>query len=666
MTASKKNSPTSYSDIIQPVFAALGVVVVIFAAYEIVERLWLHDLDSHSLHLLHLFRGLFSSLIAAVLVGWFIVKRTPSLFFPSPTTDVMEPVERPTGRERLINFNRWFIHMRWIAIVVAWVLTFIVVQVAEWLPHEVWWPLIITIGVLAILNLIYEFVLRNKYFQTYLLPFQAYADLVILVILLHFSGGIENPLSLLMLFHVIIAGIVLTRRHCYAVAAAASTLLALMAVGEATHVLHHYTLTLFPHVQHGGELAHASHQPVYVISQVGLLSGIFFLTAYFVTTLSDRIRQSEQQLEKFADHVLEQRQLIEKAIETTNTGLCVCYSDGQPYWTNRRWEKWFGRESLHTYVDKNRLDKSVKACKTVKAGKTHSCEFTVPEDDPAGEARTYRITTAPLFGTEGQINHAVSLAQDITEQKRAQEQMIRAGKLAAVGELAGHVAHEVNNPIGIISAKARLLTADHSEEMSGKVQQELHKITDAADRVAKIAQGLLTYCRPSVASRSKMDLSLPIREAIALIEQQARNSGVVIDERLSEKLPLVEANVDEIQQVFLNLFLNALDAMPEGGTLTVLSSEYNKNGTGNNSNRYLDIIVQDTGFGVPPDIQEQVFEPFFTTKEVEKGTGLGLSICSGLIRSNGGSIDLESEPGRGTRFTIHLPVADNKKHMEEI
>ncbi len=666
MTPSNKNKPLSYSGIIRPVLWSLGVVVVIFATYEIAERLWLQDLDSHTLHLLHLFRGLFSSLIAAVLVGWFIVKSTPSLFSPSLSADVLEQVERPIGRERLINFNRWFIHMRWIAIVVAWVLTFIFVQVAEWLPNEVWWPLIITIGVLAILNLLYEFVLRKRYFQTYLLPFQAYADLVILVILLHFSGGIENPLSLLMLFHVIIAGIVLTRRHCYAVAAAASTLLALLAVGEATHVLHHYTLTLFPHVQLGGELAHASHQPVYVISQVGLLTGIFFLTAYFVTTLSDRIRQSEQQLEKFADHALEQRQLIEKALETTNTGLCVCYCDGQPYWTNRRWETWFGRESLHTYVEKNRLDKSVKACTTVKAGKTHSCEFTVPEGALNGEGRTYRITTAPLFGTEGQMNHAVSLAQDITEQKRAQEQMIRAGKLAAVGELAGHVAHEVNNPIGIISAKARLLTADHPEEMSAKVQQELHKITDAADRVAKIAQGLLSYCRPSVASRTKIDITLPIREAIALIDQQAKNSGLVIDEHLSENLPAVEANVDEIQQVFLNLFLNALDAMPEGGTLSVSSPLYKNNRTENNSSRYISIIVQDTGYGIPAEIQEQVFEPFFTTKEVEKGTGLGLSICSGLIRSHGGTIDMESEPGRGTRFTIHLPVAAYHKHMEEI
>jgi two-component system, NtrC family, sensor histidine kinase PilS len=654
MASSGKNSTLSYNDIARPVLWALSVVVVIFISYEVIERFWLSEVDSSRLHQLHILRGLFSSVVAAVLVGWLIVKSSPSLFPASPASEAMEQIERPTQLERLHNFNRWFILMRWIAVFVAWVLTFFVVQVAEWLPQDVWWPLVSTIIVLAVLNLVYEYLFHKRKFQKYLLQFQAYSDLVILAFLLHFSGGIENPLSLLMLFHVIIAGIILTRKHCYSVAATASILLAIIAAGEATGLLNHYTLTLFPHAMHEGELAHASHQSYYVISYVVLLSSIFFLTAHFITTLADRLRREELQLEKFADHAHEQRQLIEKALETTNTGLCVCFSDGQPYWTNLRWNEWFGHESLHTYLDKNQLCQSLSACKVVKAGKTHSCEFDVPEDGTPGENRTYRITTAPLYSTEGQMNHAVSLAQDISEQKKVQEQMIRAGKLAAVGELAGHVAHEVNNPIGIISAKTRLLLSNHANEMSPKVQQELEKITMAADRVARIAKGLLFYCRPSTAKRSNIDISAPIREALTMIEQRAGQSGVKIDVQLPNRLPAIYANAGEMQQVFLNLFLNALDVMSCGGILRIraFTTINTENGMGSS----LILTVQDTGPGIPDEIKDHIFEPFFTTKDEEKGSGLGLSICDGLIRSHGGTIKFVSENGHGTRFKICLPI----------
>lgn len=232
--------------------------------------------------------------------------------------------------------------------------------------------------------------------------------------------------------------------------------------------------------------------------------------------------------------------------------------------------------------------------------------------------------------------------------------MLRAGKLAAVGELAGKVAHEINNPIGILSAKCRLLLSDHAEEMSEKVSDELVKITDAADRVSDIAKGLLSYCRPSTATRTRLDILEPLNSALAMIEQSASQSGVKIDKDLPTRLPPIEGNADEMQQVFLNLFLNALDAMPGGGILGISASR--SDGSGYEDDRYLKIGISDTGTGIENQVRDQIFEPFFTTKEEGKGTGLGLSICAGIIRSYNGTIDLRSKPGEGTQVTIRLPV----------
>lgn len=651
-----KSHISRYSGIARPVLLALGVVLIIYISFEIAEWLWLRELlDESSIHLLHLSRGIISSLVAALLVSWLIVRASPSLFSSSSeANENPEQIIRRTEQDRIVNFTRWFILMRWIAIVVAGVLTWLVVRILEWLPQEVWWPLIITIAVLVMLNLVYEYAFRKSFFPRDMLQFQAYADLVILVVLLHYSGGLENPLSLLMLLHVIIAGIILNRRHCYAVATAASGLLALVATGEATGILNHYTLAIFPHAEHEGGLAHASLQPFFVISYVGLLTVIFFLTAYFVTTLSDQLRRGEQQLEQLAAQAVEQRQLIEKALETTNTGLCVCNREGEPYWTNQRWESWFGFHSIDTFAANHGLQETKCLCKVLGNGESHVNEISLTKDAPPGKEKTYLITTAPLHGKEGRSDHAVSLAQDITEQKKSQDQLIRAGKLAAVGELAGHVAHEVNNPIGVISAKGRLLKSDYSEEMSDYVQQELDKMINAADRVAHIARGLLTYCRPTFAEQTQLDIRHPIREALSLIEQRAHKQRVEIEDKISDSLPPVKANADEMQQIFLNLFLNALDAMPEGGTLTVSAHSPEQNGDSGEQN--VTISIGDTGNGIPEEIQEQVFEPFYTTKQDGQGTGLGLSICAGIIRSHEGNIDVESKPQQGSVFSISLPA----------
>ena len=652
MASSNSHISSPNTGIMRSVLLACGVVILLFVLFEIIEFVWLRELEMDVLHIIYVVRGLFISLVAVMLVGWLVVKASSPLL----ATEEWIGGERPVKKERIKNFTHWFIVMRWVAIFIAGVLVFIVVQINSWLPMVVWWPLVVTLVFLGVLNTVYTFLYRRDSFNHYLLPFQAYTDLIILTVLLHFSGGIENPLTLMLLIHIFIAGIILSRKHLYLITTSAIVLLIGMAAGEATGVFEHYTLNIFPHFEEHGNHIHAAHMPLYVTSHVGLMVTIFLLTAYFIGTIMNRIRHDEKQLEIFADQSLEQRQLIEKALETTKTGLCVCDNSGVPFWTNQIWESWFGSNSVECVDGKRKSMDSGCNTEMLKEGKSFVSEITVKKKG-SKQSRIFQITTAPLLDKDGNFDHTVSLATDITNQKETQEQMLRAGKLAAVGELAGKVAHEVNNPISIISAKCRLLLSSQKDEIPKKVSEELVKITDAADRVSDIAKGLLSYCRPSAATRYKLDLRIPINSALSMIEQSALKNNVKIDNQIQDQLPTVKANADEMRQVFLNIFLNALDAMPDGGRILISASA--QTNPDNSEHHYIKIIIQDTGIGIPEEIKQQIFEPFFTTKEEGKGTGLGLSICVGLIRSHDGTLDISSQPGQGTRVIIELPVLKN-------
>lgn len=632
-------------EILHSVLLAFGVVILIFAFYEVIERLWLKEVAPRSIYWFHLARGLGASLVSGLLVGWLMFRASTPLRATTLSIDAWSQGIRPTEEERFANYVLWLILLRWIAVAVAAGLV-VAARMTEIIPAEVWWPLVGTIAVLALFNVAYAVLTRYRWLNRYLLPFQAYVDLIALTILLHFSGGIENPLSMAIIFHVILAGIVLSRRQCYAVAMSAALLFALLAWGEGAGVLKHYTLQLFPHGQEQGELVHATYSSTYVLSQVSLRGVLLFLVCYFVTTLAERVRYGERQLSVLADRALAVQRLLEQALETTGAGLCVLDRELSPFWKNKRWELWFHKLPVEPLRE------------TLQDGKARVTEITTGVTAPAAStdhnepSRVFQITTATLRDSQDVTTHVVALAQDITQQKQTQARMVRAEKLAAVGELAGHVAHEVNNPVAIISAKSRLLLSDQRNKMSKKVAEEVAKITELAERVAKLVQGLLSYTRPSTAVRRPLDICVPIREAISLIAQRAQQLGVQIEDRLTGPLPAVCANDSEIQQVFLNLFLNALDAMRTGGRLTVsaLGDPPGQNST------HVTVFVEDTGVGIPAEIRERIFEPFFTTKTQGKGTGLGLSVCAGLVRSHRGEIGLESVPSGGTRMRVTLPT----------
>jgi signal transduction histidine kinase len=645
--------------LLRALFGAFAAVLLLFVVYELVERLWLADADLRLLHALQRVRGAAAALVAAGVASWLILREGPPVLAAG-----MLPAEQTSGRttdpsRKLIHYARWFILMRWIAVVVATVAVFVTVEVAELLPRQVGPSLGALIVLLTMLNLGYAIYLRHCGSQTAFLAVQVYADILVLILLLHFSGGIENPLTALLLLHVIIAGIVLSRAHAYLVAVVASVLFGMLAWAECMGVIPHYTLALFPHQHHDGMLLHAAHDPLYAGSRVLLQAVVLLLVAYFTTTLVRRIRQDEHELHSLADRARAQTQMLERALDTTGTALCLCDRALQPYWSNARWAEW------QTAAPELLCGLGVPgspAQATLADGVVRTTEVRVPGRGDDSGARVFEVTNAPLRDAEGSIRHVVTLARDVTQQHEAQARARRAERLAGVGELAGQVAHEVNNPIAIISAKARLLLREGREQLPARAGEEVTKIADLADRVARIAQGLLSYCRPAPGARQPLDVRLPVRRALAYVEARATAAGVALDDRLPAALPAVHANCAELEQVFLNLFLNALDAMPGGGVLTVqahaepAATELRRRGGTGSAADMLVLEVADTGTGIDPSIRDRVFEPFLTTKG-GRGTGLGLSICQGLVRSHGGEILLESEWGRGTRAILLLPLA---------
>jgi two-component system, NtrC family, sensor kinase len=261
----------------------------------------------------------------------------------------------------------------------------------------------------------------------------------------------------------------------------------------------------------------------------------------------------------------------------------------------------------------------------------------------------FEANAYPL-GTGAVPDSAVLSYRDITEERRLHRELVQQEKMAAIGVLAGGVAHEINNPLGGILAFTQLMKRDALG--NGTLIADLEEVERAAIRCKKIVADLLEFSRVTRESdRLPVDINILLEKIFPFVQCEIRSYNVELDFRASSPLPRVLANPDRLQQVFINLMTNACHAMPKGGTLTVETREEGKG-------EWIVVSVADTGVGIPAEIREHIFEPFFTTKAPGGGTGLGLSISYRIIRDHGGEISCESTEGEGTTFTVRLPAAE--------
>src|ERR1022692_3441303 len=270
---------------------------------------------------------------------------------------------------------------------------------------------------------------------------------------------------------------------------------------------------------------------------------------------------------------------------------------------------------------------------------------------PRFSEATLNIAITPLVSKDQERIGRLIIIDDVTDRAELEQRLVQADKLSSIGLLAAGVAHEVNTPLAVISTYAQML----AKQISGDEQKFklLDKIAKQTFRASEIVNSLLSFSRTSPTEFVEVDLNKVIRETLTLIEHQLEKASIEVKLTLESGLPGVKANSGKLQQVFLNLFLNARDAMETGGTLAIRT--WNEDG-------FARIEVADSGQGIPPEHLERIYDPFFTTKGSRKGTGLGLSVTYGIVREHGGAIRVESRPGAGARFHVELPLARKPVH----
>lgn len=235
------------------------------------------------------------------------------------------------------------------------------------------------------------------------------------------------------------------------------------------------------------------------------------------------------------------------------------------------------------------------------------------------------------------------------ELRRLQAQVIQAEKLASLGQIAAGLVHELNTPLTSIIAYTDYLRRRPSRDEADE-EERLQRIGEAAERVLSFSRDLMSYARPAAEIPAPVPLADVLQKALAFCDHQFGEAGVTVTLDLPEPTPLVRGIAGQLTQVFVNLFTNAAHAMPSGGELHVASA-YSDDG------EHLRVVVSDTGIGISGEHLDRVFEPFFTTKTLGEGTGLGLSIVHGIVTGHGGSLEVQSEAGRGATFTLLLPLA---------
>ncbi|MCL6481905.1 MAG: PAS domain S-box protein [Firmicutes bacterium] len=361
-------------------------------------------------------------------------------------------------------------------------------------------------------------------------------------------------------------------------------------------------------------------------------------------------------LEQKAEQIERLKDFSENIVESLNVGvLSVDLNDRVESW-NTQMESLTGirrREALgRTLSDVLPLDLVAEIA--ARAGEERvSGIYKYPLRGRDGRSLIINASIAPLVGKTGERLGRLILIEDVSQRVRLEDQMVQTEKLTSLGLLAAGVAHEVNTPLAVISNYIQMLAKQLPSDDPRHTLIE--KIIKQTFRASEIVNHLLNFSRTGAAEFTEVNLNAVIEETLALVSHPFRSARISVIKNLDPCLPPVLGSVNRLQQVFLNLFLNARDAMPEGGLLEVRTAA--QNGT-------VEVEVTDTGVGIPREHLNRIFDPFFTTKGSGRGTGLGLSVSYGIIKEHAGKIDVRSTPGKGTSFRLEFPVVRKGVHVE--
>jgi len=359
-------------------------------------------------------------------------------------------------------------------------------------------------------------------------------------------------------------------------------------------------------------------------------------------------------LEQKALEIARLKDFSENIVESLNVGVLSVDLDGIVESWNTRMEQLFGvsrQESVGRQLS-SLLPEELAREIAARGDQEQITGIYKQRVQHQGKSLTLNVSITPLVSKSNERIGRLLLFDDVTQRERMEEQMSQTEKLTSLGLLAAGVAHEVNTPLAVISNYIQMLAKQMPE--GDPRQSIIEKIVKQTFRASEIVNNLLNFSRTGAAEAADIDVNRVVEETLSLVAHPLKASQIQVVKQLGEPLPAVRGSANKLQQVFLNLFLNARDAMPSGGMLEVRTVVHNGS---------VEIEVADTGAGIPREHIHRIFDPFFTTKASGRGTGLGLSVSYGIIKEHSGKIDVRSTPGKGTSFHVEFPAVRKAVHV---
>ncbi len=371
-----------------------------------------------------------------------------------------------------------------------------------------------------------------------------------------------------------------------------------------------------------------------------------------------------------------ERKLLFEAIYQCHESIMITDTSGVIVFVNPAFERSTGFSRKEAIGRKPNILKSgrqssefyQKLWNTILGGKIWTGELVNKKKD--GSLFTEKVSISPVFDSSGNIVNFIAVKYDITEQRLLEEQLRHAQKMETVGRLAGGVAHDYNNMLQVIMGSLQLIT--DRDGLDEKIVNQLVQIRKAAEHASEITRKLLAFSRKQASEPQVLDINRLLADEIVSMLERLLGEDVELCFIPGAKPSLIKIDPGQLNQIVTNLAINARDAMPDGGTLTIETSnfvfdeEFCKTHLGARPGRFVMLTVSDDGTGIDSDILPHIFEPFFTTKDEGKGTGLGLPSVYGIVKQSGGYIDVYSEPDRGTTFKLYFPLYEKASAHEDV
>jgi two-component system, NtrC family, sensor kinase len=380
---------------------------------------------------------------------------------------------------------------------------------------------------------------------------------------------------------------------------------------------------------------------------------LFTIAGYLAIALDNA--QLYNSLEQKAEQIERLKDFSENIVESLHVGVLAVDLDGAVESWNTQLERLIGVPRAQAVGRKLEevLPSDLMAEIAARANRERiSSLYKFRMRNHAGRDLIVNVSIAPLVGKSGERIGRLILVDDITQRIRLEEQMVQTEKLTSLGLLAAGVAHEVNTPLAVISNYIQILA---KQLPSGDPRQQLiEKVVKQTFRASEIVNNLLNFSRTGAAEFTEVNLNSVVEETLSLVAHPFRTAHVQVTRNLQQELPPVLGSNNKLQQVFLNLFMNARDAMPSGGMVEIRTTSHNGS---------VEIEITDTGLGIPNENLHRIFDPFFTTKSSGRGTGLGLSVSYGIIKEHAGKVDVRSTQGKGTSFRLEFPAARKAVHV---